>query len=332
MITDMLGNQVDPADVIFARSTDYGVTWQTTFQLGGSPSASVVNDDNGGQSATGQTSNEVIGSQAMPRLAIDAQGNITLIWYDTRHDPANHLLDVFGTTSTDGGLTFSPNFRVTDESFDADRGKFTDATGQDNYYIGDFLGLALANNTAYAAWTDTRAGKQDIFFSRYVITPAPTPPNERFDPNETAATATDLGTVIRRIVPRLAVPAGDEDWFKLTAAATGDLTASALQSQPGRQLRLELCDASGQRLLATGTDILDSARNVAGQQVVFPGQSGTTYLVHVLPVRSGSGNYSLALQSLTANLGTVVHNLSGGHLASGDQAYYLLSAGSGGLA
>ena len=107
----------------------------------------------------------MITGQACPRMAVDAQGNIAVIWYDTRRDPANHLLDVFGTVSTDGGQTFSPNFRITDQSFDADAGKFTDAIGPDDYYLGDFLGLAVANGTAYAAWTDTRSGNQDIDFT-----------------------------------------------------------------------------------------------------------------------------------------------------------------------
>src|SRR6185295_5464353 len=103
----------------------------------------------------------------------DDQGNLALIWCDTRHDPAGHRLDVFGTISTDGGQTFSPNFRVTDASFDADDGKFTDATGQDNFYLGDFTGLALANQTAFAAWTDTRNGNQDIEFTRFRLDPVP---------------------------------------------------------------------------------------------------------------------------------------------------------------
>jgi hypothetical protein len=331
LITDVLGNQIDAADVIFARSSDYGVTWQTTFKIS-SQLAHVLNDDNGGQSATGLRSDEVISGQALPRLAIDAGGNISLIWYDTRHDPANHVLDVFGTTSTDGGQTFSPNFRVTGQSFDADRGKFTDATGQDDYYLGDYLGLALANNAAYAAWTDTRTGNQDIFFARYSINPAPVAPNDRFEPNNTPAMATNLGTIIKRTVPRLAIPPGDEDWFQVTAASTGNLTVSALQSDPGRQLQLELRDASGQTLLASGTDILDPGGNVTGQTIIFPGHSGTTYLIHVLPSAgaSGSGLYSLQLQSLTADLGTIVHNVSSGQFASGDQAYYLLAAGAAG--
>src|SRR5262249_12646156 len=94
-ITDVQGNPIDAADIIFARSTDHGLTWQTTFQIGSTP-ARVLNDDNGGQSATGLSLDEVVSGQAMPRLSADAAGDISLVWYDTRRDPANYLLDVFG--------------------------------------------------------------------------------------------------------------------------------------------------------------------------------------------------------------------------------------------
>jgi BNR/Asp-box repeat len=175
VIADAEGNQIDPADVLFARSTDYGVTWTSTFQLGSNLDATVLNDDNGGNSATGE-STDVTDGQAMPSLAVDPRmGDISVIWYDTRRDPGGQMLDVFGTTSTDGGLTFSPNYRVTTESFDPNLGKFLNPTPQQvgqevvtvdfatgmpvpatgqyqyNYYLGDRLGLALANNTVYAA-------------------------------------------------------------------------------------------------------------------------------------------------------------------------------------
>src|SRR5205823_5759191 len=97
----------------------------------------------------------------------DAQGDVALLWYDTRRDPANHLLDVFASASSDGGRSFSRNFRLTNVSFDPDRGAFTDAAGQPDFYLGDATGLALADQVGYAAWTDTRNGNQDVFFSRF---------------------------------------------------------------------------------------------------------------------------------------------------------------------
>jgi hypothetical protein len=327
-IVDASGSTIDPADVFFARSTDYGQHWTTTFQVGPNPATSVLNDDNGGNKAANHP-DDVISGQAMARLAVDAQGDIAVIWYDTRRDPQNHLLDVFGTVSTDGGLSFSANFRLTDTSFDANRGAFTDATGSTNYYLGDFIGLSLANNTGYATWTDTRNGNQDIYSTRFPLSPAPAPSNDRFEPNDTAPTATDLGPpVVQRFFPKLAVPAGDQDWFRLQAAATGDLTVTALQAEPGKNLQLELWDETGTTLLARGADLAANG-SVTGQQVIFPGSSGRTYLVRVVPLPtggSGPNGYSLQVQSLTADLGTAVHGFKDGTLGPGDQAYYLLKA------
>lgn len=327
-VNDAAGEIADEGEVIFARSTDYGVTWQRSFQLGSTRVAKVVNDDNDGRTAAGRP-DDVADAQALPRLVTDAQGDVALIWYDTRRDPAGHLLDVFGTVSRDGGLTFSPNFRVTDQSFDADAGRFTDATGKTDFYLGDSIGLALADGTASAVWTDTRNGNQDVFFTRFSLNPLPAPANDRFEPNDTASIATDLGQVIARDLFKLATAAGDQDWFRVRTAATGSLTITAALAVPGDSVRLELYDATGTTLLATGTAVEDAGGQILGQTFRFPSASGQTYLLRVLPgpaAGSVPARYTLSVQSLSANLGTQVHGVQGGSLAPGDQAIYLLSA------
>jgi hypothetical protein len=329
---DATGNAIDQADVHFSRTTDHGQTWQSTFQLGGQ-TASVLNDDNDGQLAK-DPPQDVISGQALPRIATDAQGDIGAIWYDTRRDPANHLLDVFATFSTDGGQTFTRNIRVTDTSFDANAGKFTDATHQDDYYLGDAIGLALADHTAYVAWTDSRDGNQDIFFSRLPIGSSPPAGTDRYEPNNTAATATVLPPLPHQHLSKLDVPAGDEDWFRVQAVATGNLIVSALQEEPGVVPRLELRDARGSSVLATGTAVMDANGQVIGQQIVFPSPAGKTYLLRVLPstaaAAGGPFRYALDVQSLTADLGSQVHGIVGGSLAPGDQAIYEVTLGATG--
>jgi hypothetical protein len=339
-VFDQQGNQIDAADIIFARSTDHGVHWTSAFQVGSTPNATTLNDDNGGHSATGLTPDQVISGQAMPEMAVDSHGNISVIWYDTRHDPANHLLDVSGTTSTDGGLTFTPNLRLTNQSFDANQGVFTDATGQPNYYLGDAIGLALANNTAYAAWTGTRAGNQDIYFTTYPIGPAPAPPNDRYESNDTAATATDLGQKkVQLLVPKLALPAGDEDWFRVRAAATGNLTVSAQSDGniplPASRLQLQLWDDTGTNLLATGSDLQNAAGHTLGQNLAYPSNAGQSFLVRVFrsnPANTDPISYVLGLQSLTADLGTrAVADVRGALGAGGEALYRLTAAAAGSL-
>jgi hypothetical protein len=327
-VDDPAGNALDESDVIFARSTDYGATWQTTFQVGTHRNANVVNDDNDGYRATGHPDDVTLG-QTMPRMVTDEQGNIALIWYDTRRDPADHNLDVFGTISTDGGRTFSPNFRITDQSFDADAGKFIDAQGRTSFFLGDGIGLAVANHTVFAAWTDTRNGNQDIFFSRFPLSAPPTAANDRFEPNDTAATATNLGRVVVRDLPKLAIATGDQDWFRVQAAATGTLTVTATLAVPGDSVRLQLRDAGGTTLLATGTAVRNASGQIIGQRLTFSGQSGQVYLVRVLPGPAATfdpDRYTLDVSSLTADLGTHVFGAQNGSLTAGDEAFYALTA------
>jgi hypothetical protein len=323
-ISDSAGDPLDEGDIIFARSTDDGATWQTTFQVGTHVGANVLNDDNDGFRATGSP-DDVTDGQALPQLAIDTRGDLAVLWYDTRRDPADTRLDVYGTVSSDGGRTFSPNFRVTDQSFDPNAGSFIDAEGRTDFYLGDALGLAVVDGTAYAAWTDTLGGNQDVYFSSYAIDPPPAPPSNRFASNATAATATDLGPVVTRSLPKLTIAAGGEEWFQFHAAATGNLTITATLAVPADGVRLELYGADGTTLLASGTAL----SNGSDQGLTFPGQSGQTYLVRVLPGPAAAAGvpaeYVLDVQSLTANLGTQVDGTQGGTLAAGQDAYYALS-------
>jgi hypothetical protein len=316
------GAALDYGDIFFAKSTDNGVTWTSSFTVGGQP-AEVLNDDNGGFPSRGGP-DDVADAQAMPEMAIDSNGDLVVIWYDTRRDPNNHLLDVFGTISTDGGDSFSANFRITSTSFDANEGAFTDAEGDQDFFLGDRIGLSVVDGIAYAAWTDTRDGNQNIETASFSIANPPPAANDRFGPNNTSATATNLGTVIDRIVPRLLVPSGEAEWFQITTAATGSLTVLSSAEGSSAGAVVQLYNAAGTQVLATSTTV------ASGQQLVFTATAGTTFLIRAVPLGAGPGAYTLSLQSLTANLGSaVVGNLSG-TLTAGDQDLYQFETGAAG--
>src|SRR5262249_41750406 len=93
----VLGVPIDPGEVYFARSDDYGQTWETIFQVGRETTnlsdlqpgqndtfLSVLNDDDSGRDLAftpgDQLGHEVITGQALPSLAVDAQGNLSVIW------------------------------------------------------------------------------------------------------------------------------------------------------------------------------------------------------------------------------------------------------------
>jgi len=134
-----------------ATSNDFGVNWAVSTITSG-PSNSL---------------------QVMPTAAIDQNGNICVSWYDTRAGNTNQfnnlLLDLFVTFSTDGGVTFQPDFQINDVAFDPDANAPVRFFGPTNTLrIGEYNGIAASNSLAYAAWTGNDASNmQEIFFDTF---------------------------------------------------------------------------------------------------------------------------------------------------------------------
>jgi hypothetical protein len=147
----------DSSDVYFTRSRDHGNSWSDPIR---------VNDD--------VTSND----QFFPDVAVGRTGIVQVMWYDRRLDPENLNIDVFRARSTDGGVSFEPNQRVTSVSA-------FPAVGYDPVlfptYMGDYLDIKAAtkfDGTAtqfLLAWGDFRRiistpggirGDQDVLFSK----------------------------------------------------------------------------------------------------------------------------------------------------------------------
>lgn len=88
---------VDNGDIYYANSTDGGITWS---------SSKMINDDGG------------TSEQGRPDIAIDSNDVIHITWADNRidADPMNppNYFDIYYANSTDGGITFSINKRITD--------------------------------------------------------------------------------------------------------------------------------------------------------------------------------------------------------------------------
>ncbi|CAF3693537.1 unnamed protein product [Rotaria sp. Silwood1] len=126
----------DVSDIYLVRSTNYGVTWGTPVR---------VNDD------------ATTTDQWIPAISVDnTNGRIYMSWMDSREDPtANLMTKMYGTYSTDGGLTFVPNSPVGTTLFNPDNMKVSQGSGQANY-IGDYLGVSAINKTALTVWMDGR--------------------------------------------------------------------------------------------------------------------------------------------------------------------------------
>jgi hypothetical protein len=153
---DSTSSTNDKMIVRIARSTNDGQSWN--------PSTVVVNGPGN--------------SYAMfPQAAIDAFGDIVIAWYDNRRGLTNAAgrfkLDVFAEYSTDGGLTFSPDFMVNNPAnpFDPDVGAIDRFTGPPpTTRIGEYFGIALFGGTAYVAWNgDSGTRSEQVFFKSFPI-------------------------------------------------------------------------------------------------------------------------------------------------------------------
>jgi hypothetical protein len=137
---------VSGADISLQTSNDFGATWSN---------ATAISITGAGTAAPGD--------QFFPWIAVDESGRYHAIWFDTRDDPANRLIETFQALSTDGGATWT-NTNISTVSWDPHDGFFSNGA-----FIGDYNGLAASDEVVYPVWTDGRTsagpplGQTDIF-------------------------------------------------------------------------------------------------------------------------------------------------------------------------
>ena len=131
-------NESDDTDIYVAHSDDNGATWHGAVR---------VNDDG--------TKN----SQFLPKLALDpTTGNLAVAWYDARSDAGmggpgdtdgvpNDDAQFWGAFSTDGGVSFTPNFPIS-------AGTSNSHMSGNHIDFGDYSGLAFYGGVAHPAWSD----------------------------------------------------------------------------------------------------------------------------------------------------------------------------------
>jgi len=138
----------DESDVFFIRSTDGGFNWSAPLR---------VNDD------------VTTRDQFHPAIAVQPSGTLVAAWYDKRNSATDATWDVFATKSTDGGLSFSTNVRVTDQTFTT----AVNLWGTEPW-IGEYFGLEVDGSTAFFAFTSsTGDSRGDVFFDSLPVLMVP---------------------------------------------------------------------------------------------------------------------------------------------------------------
>jgi hypothetical protein len=178
----MLASVVPPGrsttDVMFARSTDGGLTFSAPLRVNDDP----VNPSKWHWFGT---------------FSVAPNGRLDAVWYDTRNAANNTDSQLFYSWSTDGGVTWAPNVAVSDA--------FNPFEGYPNQNkIGDYITIvsdATGGNVAYAATfnfdPNTGQHEEDVYYVRVFpsggATPTPTP-TATFTPTATPPSPTPTPT------------------------------------------------------------------------------------------------------------------------------------------
>lgn len=168
----------DPLNISFARSTDGGSTWSAPVR---------VNDDTGNA------------WQWFGTMSTSPSGRIDVIWLDTRDNPGTYLSSLYYAYSTDGGLSWSANERLSTA--------FNPHVGWPNQQkMGDYFHMVSDDTGFSLAWAATLNGEQDVYYTRMSLaitaageTPPPPLALLKSDPNPFSAS-----TTLRYKVPRAA--------------------------------------------------------------------------------------------------------------------------------
>lgn len=248
------------------RSTDRGQTWSPPRAL---------NDD---ACASGNSHRD-------PRLSVAPNGRIDAAFYDNRLDPAHNRFDVEYTNSTDDGLTFGANSRVSDTSFD---GMLLFAPLANGFQTRDYdtvTGLASTNGGAILAWGDTRinpGGSTDVFSSRIGLVPPPPPAVTGYRLTHSRFGVLGATSPARRRTKARKLARGTTFLFTLSEAASVKIVIA--RRLPGR-LRGGTCVAATRRLRRARACVrvvrattLSRAGAPGANRVAFSGRVGSRAL------------------------------------------------------
>lgn len=154
-LADGSAGQQQVRDIFVSRSTDAGATWSPRKRVTDDPPTSFAN-------------------KFVPGISAAPNGRIDLAWVDFRNDDGHLLSDVYATSSSDGGATWTANLRVTDHSSNRHYGQFANYSD-----VRGPVGVASDNYAAYFAWDDNRNASdakpvQDVYFAAVQLAPLPT--------------------------------------------------------------------------------------------------------------------------------------------------------------
>lgn len=133
---------VDPADVMFAKSTDGGASFSAPKRL--------------------NTDLSTTNYQWFGTMSVAPNGRIDVIWLDTRDGfPGSYFSSLYYCFSDDQGETWSINKRLSD-SFDPKVGY------PQQEKMGDYYDMVSDDGGAHLAWANTLNDEQDVYYTHII--------------------------------------------------------------------------------------------------------------------------------------------------------------------
>lgn len=128
-------------NIYFSRSTDKGLSWSDAIIV-----HEVETND-----------------QFWPWIAIDPKnGDIAIMYLDSRDDPDNMLTECYVSYSSNGGESWQ-DLRASDAGFDLRLNPFGSVTGKPGgVFAGDYNGCAFYDGVIYPSWVDMRPAVEDL--------------------------------------------------------------------------------------------------------------------------------------------------------------------------
>jgi hypothetical protein len=126
-------NELPCSDILLFKSTDGGLTYAPPVRVNQDPKDSPAD-------------------QFQPWLAVTPKGQIDVMYFDRRNDPANFYIDTWLSRSDDKGEHFYDT-RVSELMWDPEVNAPTSVSGS---FIGDYQGLVATDDVAIPFWNDTQ--------------------------------------------------------------------------------------------------------------------------------------------------------------------------------
>lgn len=135
-------------DLYLVKSTNQGVNWSAPVRLPHRPLATV-------------------GDMIFPWVEYTREGRLNVLTFDSSYTNQNDGIahgfwDQIYTYSDDDGATWSNKFRLTPASFDS----YNDGRGTTVSFLGDYSGLAYADQQVYPVYLDTTTAQAEVYTNK----------------------------------------------------------------------------------------------------------------------------------------------------------------------